>query len=91
MIIKILDASKSDPGLARLLDDVREYACVYVLARQRQKGCDGLGEMTNLKDEFRGVLDDLLAYCKYKGYGYILEEGYDVDSMAVELARAIKQ
>jgi NTP pyrophosphatase (non-canonical NTP hydrolase) len=53
-----------------------------VLARQRQKGCDGLGEMTNLKDELREVLDDLLAYCKGHGYGHLLDEKCDIDLVA---------
>ncbi|HBR22817.1 MAG TPA: hypothetical protein DD713_09785 [Nitrospiraceae bacterium] len=45
MIRTISDASKSDTALERLLDEVREYACVYVLARQRQKGGDEMGEV----------------------------------------------
>jgi hypothetical protein len=53
MIETVSKPAKSDALLAKYLGEVREYAQVYVLARQRQKGCDGLGEMTNLEDEFK--------------------------------------
>ena len=68
----IIEAAKSDPGLARLLDEVREYASVYVLARQRQKGCDGMGELATMKEEFRDAVDKVIQYSqekKYRGSG----------------------
>jgi len=81
MIRKMLDVSRSDPGLARLLDEAREYACVYVLARQRQKGCDGMGELAAMKEEFTDVVDRVLQYSQEKGY---IAEGLscDIDSVA---------
>lgn len=45
MFNKIQQVSKSDSLLAKLFAEAKEYAQVYVLARQRQKGCDGMGEL----------------------------------------------
>ena len=86
MIKDISKIAKSDPGLARLLEEAREYACVYVLARQRQKGCDGMGELATIKEEVRDVIDKVIKYCKEKNY--ISEVmSYDVDSIADEIAK----
>lgn len=81
MLKLILETSKRDEELARLLDRAREYAEVYLLAKKRQKGCDGMGEVATLKDEFKSVLDEMMQYCSKKGYitNNIL---YDVDDMA---------
>ncbi len=49
MIETILNASKSDVQLAVLLDEALEYAQIYLLARQRHKGCAGAGEFMTLK------------------------------------------
>lgn len=86
MIETIFKASKSDAQLAEFLREVTEYARVYVLARLRQKGCGGIGEMTNLKDEFRGVLDELLGYCKEKKY-LSGDVAFDMDLVAEEVLR----
>lgn len=52
----------------------------------RQKGCDGLGEMANLKDEFKGVLDEMLAYCKNNSY--IADNiSCDIDAVTDELSK----
>lgn len=86
MFNAIQQASKSDSQLAKLLAEAREYAQVYVLARQRQKGCDGFGEMTNLKGEFRGVVDKVIQYAQKKKY--ISEViSYDIDLIANEIER----
>jgi hypothetical protein len=58
----------NDVQLAQLFDNVQEYTQLYLLAKQRQKGCDGLGVMTNLKEEFNEALEELVEYCKNKGY-----------------------
>ncbi len=81
---------KSDSQLERLLMKACEYANVYLFAKSRQKGCDGLGEMTNLKDEFKGVLDELIEYCQDKKYiaDNLL---YDLDLIADELSGLIKK
>jgi len=90
MINTFLQLSKNDLGLARLLDEAREYACVYVLARQRQKGCDGMGELATIKEEVRDVIVKVIQYCKEKNY--ISEVmSYDVDSIADEIAKGQEQ
>ena len=89
MIDDILKASKSDAQLVRLLEKVREYTQVYLLAKQRQKGCDEMGEVATLKDEFRGVLDELIDYCKEKRY--LPEDiSFDINSVAKEIERMTK-
>jgi hypothetical protein len=37
-----------------------------MLARQRQKGCDGLGELVTMKEEFRDVVDKVIQYPQEK-------------------------
>lgn len=86
MIRTIFKAAKSEAQLAGLLNEAREYAQVYVLARQRQKGCDGMGELATMKEEFRDVIDKLLQYCDEKKY--ISEViSYDIDSIADEIVK----
>lgn len=68
MIDAVLQASKSDARLAALLDEVREYAQIYRLAKERKKGCEGTGELMTLREEFRDVLEKLGRYCGEKGY-----------------------
>jgi SOS response regulatory protein OraA/RecX len=86
MIVAIRNASKYDTGLARLLDEAHEYACVYVLARQRQKGCDGMGELATMKEEFRDVVDKVIKYCQEKKY-ISHDLSYDIDSIADEIVK----
>lgn len=64
MINAIISASKTDSRLAALAEDAREYAQIYLLAKQRHKGCDGTGELMTLKEEFRDVVDTMIRYCK---------------------------
>jgi hypothetical protein len=86
MINRISTTAQSDPKLARLLDDVREYALVYALARLRQKGCDGMGELATVKEEFRDMIDKLMKYCLEQKL--IPAVGpYDMDSLADEMQR----
>jgi hypothetical protein len=75
-----------DAQLARLFERVREYAELYLIAKQRQKGCDGMGEVTTLKDEFIYSLNEIINYCKEKGYlsGEIL---YEIDSIARDICK----
>jgi len=68
MIDSILQASKSDAQLATFLEETREYAQIYVLAKDRKKGCEGTGELMTLREEFRDVIGKLVKYCKEKGY-----------------------
>lgn len=86
MLNDLLKFLETDATLKRLLDKAREYAQVYLLAKQRQKGCDEMGEVATLKDEFRGVLDEMIEYCKKKRY---LPENfsYEIDNIAEEIAK----
>jgi len=84
MIPAIFEASKSDCKLAKLLENVQEYSQVYLFAKKRQKGCDGLGEMTNLKEEFNEALEELVEYCKNKGY-LPDNASYDLSVIAAEV------
>lgn len=69
MIAVILQASKSDTQLAAFLDEAREYAQVYLLAKDRKKGCEGTGELMTMKEEFRDIVDKMIRYCKAKECG----------------------
>ncbi len=84
IIHDIPQLTKDDAPLARLFERVREYAELYLIAKQRQKGCDGMGEVTTLKDEFIYSMDRLIRYCKENGY--IFEDvPYDIDSIAQDI------
>ena len=80
----ISDRERSDVGLRQLLGTAREYADIYLLAKKRQKGCDGMGELAMVREEFSASLDGLVHYCRRKGYidGDIR---YEIDSAADEL------
>lgn len=82
----ILNASKSDGRLAALVDEAREYAQIYLLAKQRHKGCDGTGELATLKEEFKDLADKMVWYCKRQNY---LSDtcDYDPDSVAAALVK----
>ncbi len=86
MIDDILQASKSDAQLERLLEKVQEYAQVYLLAKKRQKGCDGMGEVTTLREEFKDVIAEMIEYCKKKNY--VAEDiSYDIASIINEIIK----
>ena len=63
----------SDVRLAALLDEAREYAQVYLLAKARKKGCDGTGEFMTLREEFRDTIGKLVKYCRTKGYSCAID------------------
>ena len=86
MFETILSASKSDCHLAALLDETREYAQIYLLAKQRHKGCEGTGELMTLSEEFRDTVDKMIRYCKEQSYLSGACE-YDPDSAADALVR----
>lgn len=76
---------ESDAQLAKLFENVREYAELYLIAKQRQKGCDGMGEVATLKDEFIYSLQKMLGYCKSKNY--IKEDVvYSIDSIIMDIS-----
>jgi uncharacterized protein YdcH (DUF465 family) len=73
-----------DAQLARLFERVREYAELYLIAKQRQKGCDGMGEVATLKDELIYLTDEMIRYCREKGY-FSADVLYDIDAIAYEI------
>jgi hypothetical protein len=85
MLAAISEKAKSDAGLTALFSRAAEYAEVYLLAKKRQKGCDGMGELATLKDEFRGVVDEVMGYCREKNY-LAPDSTYDIDAIAEEFA-----
>jgi len=84
MIDTVLQASKSDARLAALLDEAREYAQIYLLAKERKKGCEGTGELMTLREEFRDVIGKLVKYCAEKAYSCELNAD-DPDAAAREM------
>lgn len=90
MLDEIILAARSDAVLAGLYDKTLEYAQMYLYIKRRQKGCDGLGELNNLKDEVRAACAEMFAYCAGK---HILAEAfsYDPELMAEELEKAGQQ
>jgi hypothetical protein len=82
---EITDLAKSDQKLLSLLTEAREYACVYVLARQRQKGCDGMGELVTMKEEFRDIINKMIQYSQERQY-IPGDVSYDLDSIVDEIA-----
>ena len=86
MIDSVMHASKSDACLATLLYEAREYAQVYLLAKQRHKGCEGTGELMTLREEFRDTIGKLAKYCDEKGYQCDSNVD-DPDAAALELTR----
>jgi len=86
-IIKIiLEVSVSDLQLSAILDETREYAQVYVLARQRHKGCEGTGELMSLREEFRDIVDKVIRYSQEKKY-ISQDVSYDIDEIADEIVK----
>ena len=84
IIRDIQDLKKDDTHLTRLFDRVQEYAELYLIAKQRQKGCDGMGEVATLKDEFIYSLNEMMQYCKEKGY--LSEDiSYEIDSIVRDI------
>jgi hypothetical protein len=81
IIRDIRELEKDDTHLARLFDKVQEYAELYLIAKQRQKGCDGMGEVATLKDEFIYSLNEMIRYCKENGY-FSGEISYEIDQIA---------
>ena len=84
MLETILLASKSDSRLSALVEEAREYAQIYLLAKQRHKGCMGTGEFMTLREEFRDAVGILVKYCGEKGYPCGITAG-DPDAAAYAL------
>ncbi|MEW6584721.1 MAG: hypothetical protein AB1442_03810 [Nitrospirota bacterium] len=73
--------AQNDPQLALLIERVQEYAELYLIAKKRQKGCDGMGEVATLEDEFIYSMNEAIRQCREKGY--LSEDvSYEIDSTA---------
>lgn len=81
---KLPALAKADPVVSRLYEDAAENARAYLLARERQKGCDGMGMMTTMKEEFMCALDALLKRCRFEEAQVFK---IDIDRAAEELER----
>ncbi len=75
---------QKDAQLARLFEKAKEYAELYIIAKQRQKGCDGMGEVATLKDEFMHSLNEMIRFCKAKDY-LLGDVSYDIDLIAHDI------
>ena len=64
---EILEAKKSDAELSILCDRAAEYARLHLYAR-KITGCNSLGEIENLLDEFRQMIYEIIKYCGKKNY-----------------------
>ncbi len=84
----ILQESKTDDLLARHLEEVQEYSQIYLLAKERQKGCNGMAQLVTLKEEFKEVIDKLSRYCRQKNVQLAFEED-DLDSLARRFVKMI--
>jgi hypothetical protein len=77
---------QNDLPLARLFERVLENAELYLIAKQRQKGCDGMGEVATLKDEFIYSLNEIIRYSKEKRY-LTGDVSYDTDLIARDICK----
>lgn len=68
MLTDIAEIAMTDDHVSLLLRKARECAEIYLLVTKRQKGCDGMGELSMIKEEFKEAVDDLINYCRNKDY-----------------------
>jgi hypothetical protein len=80
----ISESAKSDDRFLTLLAQAREYAGIYLMAKGRRKGCDGMGELATVREEYQAAMQELTDYCK--GRGYSSAAAWDIDEAAEELA-----
>jgi hypothetical protein len=81
MQTNITEIAVTDNHASSLLCKVRECAEIYLLVTRRKKGCDGLGELAMIKEEFKEAVDDLINYCEGKDY-LARDFQYDLDTIA---------
>ena len=70
------------PSLPDYLEEVQEYSQIYLLAKERQKGCNGMAQFVMLKEEFKEVIDKLFQYCGQKNNQHLAFEEDELDSLA---------
>jgi len=64
---EILEAKKFDAELSILCHKAAEYARLHLYAR-KINGCNSLGEIEHLLDEFRRMIFEIIRYCGGKNY-----------------------
>ena len=52
-----------------------------MLTARRKKGCDGMGDLAMIEEEFKEAVDDLMNYCRDKE-GLGVDFQYDLDTVA---------
>ena len=60
----IAQAARENPELADLYRQTCDLAMLYLFAKDRQRGCDGMGEVNNLKEEFSLAIGTMVTYCR---------------------------
>jgi hypothetical protein len=85
MLTGITEIAVKDDDVFLLLCRARECAEIYLLVTKRQKGCDGMGELAMIKEEFKEAVDDLINYCK-EGEYLASDFEYDLDTVAAVLS-----
>ena len=64
---EILESRRFDAELSILCDRAAEYARLHLYAR-KITGCNSLGEIENLLDEFRRMIFEIIRYCGKRNY-----------------------
>jgi len=59
--------AKFDVDLSFRCDKAEEYARIYLQAK-KAKGCNGLGELETLLDEFKKMIYEVVGYCRKRKY-----------------------
>ncbi len=81
VLTDVAKIAATDNHAFSLLCRARECAEIYLLVTRRKKGCDGMGELAMIKEEFKEAVDDLINYCK--GKGCLVDDcQYDLDTIA---------
>lgn len=84
-----LQRYRSDTAFAGLLDEVREYAQVYILSKERRKGCNGMSLHVVLTEEFKDAVDNLSSYCREMNYPAPVFGEYDLAAIAAMFSEEI--
>jgi len=71
MIDDLKRLAQKDTRLNTLFEEVQEYAHLYLLAKQRQKGCDEMGEVVTLRAEVRWTVEKMLEYCRESNFSFV--------------------
>jgi len=87
---ELFQEATADALLAGHVEEVQEYAQLYLLAKERQKGCDGMAQFVALKEEFKDAIDKLFQYCRWKDNLAFHVNEHDLESLAVTFSKRIR-